>query len=88
MKIWITKYALSQGIFTLDLRIEGTMACGTGWGEVFHGENRQWCRTAAAAVCRANDMRNAKLESLGRQAAKLKTLDFAMQAKKNIGGTL
>lgn len=78
MKIWITKYALTQGILEReatvpqDPRYAGRMAVvGMSY---FHGD--EWHRTPEAAKAQAELMRQKKIKSMERQIAKLKALTF------------
>lgn len=82
MKVWITKYALTQGIRV----VENAKHCADispnmiavrhsgGLTEHFHGTD--WHRTKEAAVEKATIMRYAKIMSLKRQIAKLESLKF------------
>ncbi len=83
VKVWITTYALSGGIF----EVEGTQsshypdlmvyrrACDPG-DHYAHGEDKQWHRTKQSAIVRATEMREKKLRSLQKQIAKLERLTF------------
>jgi hypothetical protein len=77
MKVWITKYALSQGIYEVDAE-----DCGDGmvadksarYPQYFHRNG--WRPTHHEAVVQANQMRVAKLASIAKQIVKLKTMTF------------
>lgn len=78
MKVWITKYALSSGIFS-----EESYDCGPGaiklnrpdrYTEYFHGAD--WHLTQEGALIRANEMRVKKIAALHKQIAKLEKLTF------------
>ena len=77
MKVWITKYALTQGILEreveLPLRDYPTMikVCDL---EYYHGS--EWHVTRKAALIEAEQMRGRKIKSLERQLTKLKKLSF------------
>jgi len=80
VKVWITKYALSKGIFEAEAESSFTprMAKITSpnWPKwpYFHGE--EWHTTKEAAVKKAEKMRLARIESLKKQIAKLEKMKF------------
>lgn len=81
MKIWVTKYTLSQGILEIDAEpchIESMISYKTSSCKIqfFHGEGKEWHRTKNAAVVRAEEMRIAKLKSLDKQMKKVAALKF------------
>mgnify|MGYP000983773435 CR=1 FL=1 len=86
MEIFITKYALTKGIF----RAEGSVAAGVAvykqsnkWYDQYaHGEGKDWTRTGLAAIQRAHQMRVAKIASLKKQIAKLEAMDFKINEEK------
>jgi hypothetical protein len=76
MKAWITKYALSKGVFEAEVvecnyraarRIDGPFA--------YYVED-DWHRTEEAAIARAEQMRTDRIASLRRQIARLEELTF------------
>lgn len=78
MKIWITKYALTNGIREAEgTGVSDGMASvrGPHLTEYYHG--RDWHKTREAAVARAEEMRTAKIASLQKSIAKLEKLRFA-----------
>jgi hypothetical protein len=81
-KVWIIKYALTEGPYEADAEIEGGMAVVRNaqepWGvpQYFHGEGKTWCRTPEDAVARCEVIRANKLASLKKQERKLALLDF------------
>lgn len=79
---WITKYALSTGISEelVEHCNPGDMAkvVGGDWSQYFHGEGREWHRTRAGALQRAEAMRLVKIASLQKQIAKLEKLRFEL----------
>ena len=92
MKIWVTKYALTQGIFEYEVPdvpvTENTIAVPAVDGNFptyFHGPD--WHRTKEDAIERANFMRIKKRLSLRKQIAKLDSMaaDPAWPAIKKIG---
>lgn len=76
--VWITKYALTQGIFT----IKNARDCGDGVvGDptslaYYHVEGRDWHRSESAAIARAEKMRRDKIASLTKSIAELKAMVF------------
>ena len=78
MKVWITKYALSQGIFAVegDPVGDGLFRPAGEWHH-YHGEGKEWHRTLESAVARAEEMRKAKIASLAKQIRKLDKLTFS-----------
>ena len=81
MKVWITKYALTEGIFEVDAEFrEGdtmiSYKLDDRYSQYAHGEGREWCATEAAAKERAEDMRKARIASLRKSIAKLEKLRF------------
>lgn len=79
MKVWITKYALTKGIFEMDVESQsedGKVVYGKAWNQCFHGQGVDWCKTKAAAIARAEEMRNKKITSLKNQIEKLEEMKF------------
>ena len=78
MKVWITKYALTQGIYEANVTLSASpsMVCGSGVFEHYHGEGKEWHRTKEQAVNKARDMQTAKLASLAKSIARIKMLKF------------
>lgn len=81
---WITKYALSTGISEeavedcSDVELpDVAKVVGGDWSQYFHGEGKEWHRTRAGAVQRAEAMRVAKIASLKKKIAKLEKLRFS-----------
>lgn len=83
MRVWITKYALTQSIFEEEVELceNGTMVMVPGtehaYTAYYHGEGRQWHRTRESAVKQAIAMRDKKIAALNRQLVKLKNTTFA-----------
>lgn len=79
MKAYITKYALTQGIFPVDARecqekmIEYRVI-GSRYAQYANGNDFHYC--AEKAIERAENMRERKLESLRSQIAKLESIVF------------
>jgi hypothetical protein len=88
MKVWITKYALTEGIKSID----DAKDIGDGyvsrdgktfgsWDERrhFYGGN-DWHLTEDAAIAHAEKMRTAKIASLRKSIAKIEALSFQRSA--------
>ena len=80
MKVWITKYALTDGIIEIDAEVcistgaTGNMInCDRGY---FHGEGKEWHKTKESAIEKAEEMRQKKIESLKKQIKKLEEMRF------------
>jgi len=85
MKVWISKYALTQGIFEKDAE-----DCENSRGELkgmikyhengftvhFHGEGNEWHRTKEEAIKKAEEMRLKKIESHKKAIIKLEKMKF------------
>lgn len=81
MKLWISKYALTKGLYERECEIDGGMASGGGVFEHYHGEGREWHRTLKAAQDRAEAMRLNKISSLRNQIKKLERMQFTKEPK-------
>ena len=85
MKVWITKYALTAGIYQEEVertergvwKDNGPQRCGQG----FYAN--AWHETSESAVARAEKMRAAKIASLEKQIAKLRKLNFAKMVEES-----
>lgn len=88
MKVWITKYALTSGIWTGEVNEptdSGTIECKRPmtpegekeltWG-YFHGEGKEWHRTEESAKTKALEMRDKKVLSLLKKIRKLDAMIF------------
>lgn len=78
MKVWITKYALTGGVFEANVE-PSTSSDGmvvlrgnhrTTFDQYFHGEGRDWHRTKAGALQRCIVMANTRTASLKKSLAK------------------
>lgn len=82
MKVWISKYAFSEGVFQVEVDDSDSDSMvvarsDTGfYNRYFHGEGKDWHRTHEGALQKAEKMRKAKLASLAKQIEKLKKLRF------------
>ncbi len=79
MKVWITKYALTEGIEAIDGEIasdisENMFVQSGRTGRIYHG--KEWHSTEESAIKRAEEMRIAKIASLKKQIARLEELEF------------
>lgn len=84
MKVWITKYALTYGIFEREThsdhrvtsyvhvteRVEAGFACENHFGP------NEWSASEEDAKARAREMQQAKIKKLEKQMDKIRKLDF------------
>jgi hypothetical protein len=82
MKVWITKYALTKGIY--EVEVEGSSSTpsmvvsrqeGT-YPMFYHGEGTEWHQTEESARNKANQMVASELISLEKQIQKLRKAKF------------
>jgi hypothetical protein len=79
MKVWISKYALTQGIFEVEVE-----DCGNGMVKdntrsfqgYYHGNGKEWHITKTGAINMAEFMKNNKINLLRKQIDKLRALKF------------
>jgi hypothetical protein len=85
IKAWITKYALTQGIFVVTAEVctdintdmVSQLEPKPQWGSItYHGKGRDWHETQAGAVAYAGEMRRKKIVALKKQIAKLEATKF------------
>ena len=78
MKIYSTKYALTEGIQKHEANDcgDGMVSVGSPYSNYLHGEGKEWHRTRESAVARAEVMRKAKIESLRKSLAKFEAMRF------------
>lgn len=82
-KVWVTKYALTDGVFAVDAEIESELPrtafvrgdrargiCDT----CYHG--KEWHLTRSCAIEQAERIRVKKIASLQKQIAQLEALKF------------
>ena len=80
MKVWISKYALSDGVSEVDVDAKVTESGGltfrsdTGY-QVYYSAN-DWHNSKEKAVTKAEEMRQRKLKSLYKQIKKLSEIKF------------
>ena len=82
MKVWITKYAMSSGVFTAEAEetCVGGMCVVRSMGyfeydRFFHGND--WHTNEAKAIMRFNQMKQKKIASLKKQLTKVEALTFS-----------
>ncbi len=76
MKVWITKYALTRGLFEIDAKVDGKYASGpdpAGNWKIF---TREWTKTREEAVKVAEQMKTRRIASLRRSMKKLEEMKF------------
>lgn len=83
MKVWITKYALTQGIIEKEVYDDclKTDPSGNkisvklnGFITYFHGLGNEWHKTKESAIAKAEEMRQKKIASLKNQIEKLEKM--------------
>ncbi len=84
MKVWITKYALTSGVFVAEAKrcetvLDGNMV-EVGRGDYLHGS--QWQETEDAAIARVMTMIGARRKALAKESAKLDAMVGAIQNGK------
>lgn len=80
MEVWISKYALTRGVFRVigeqNARSMITVRQDNGYPMYYHGEDTDWHRTEADAKAKADRMRITKIASLKKQLDKLEKMKF------------
>ena len=81
MKIWNTKYCLTDGITEHDVeQCNDTMVripkSDKGYEVFLHGEGKEWHRSLESAVYRANEVKIKKLQSLDKQVKRIGAIEF------------
>lgn len=79
MKVWITKHALTDGIYEIDAKEchIPSMVSGGGLFETYHGEGVEWHRTKESAIAKAEKMKIKAIASHKKSIARLEKLKFA-----------
>ena len=80
MKVWITKYALTDGVREMEVEQSenfSEIVRGKSGNDFYHGEGREWHRTYESAVAKAEEMRLKKIDSLKKQIAKWEKKRFS-----------
>lgn len=75
MKVCITKYALTDGIQEMEGKLSEKKYFLSNDGVYCIGQ-KDWHKTRAEAVTRAEEMRKAKIDSLKKQLDRLEKLKF------------
>lgn len=75
-KAWITKYALTQGVFVRKVEDHGNdmVVDKLDYYACYHGEGRDWHRTRESAIARVEEMREAAIAAATRKLDKLTTM--------------
>lgn len=85
MKVWISKYALTQGVYEVEVETcfniapEMVVVKGEVWkygAQAFHRKGGDWHETRDSALREASRMKAAKIASLRKQIARLERLCF------------
>lgn len=76
MKIWNSKYALTEGLIEQEGEEVGNSMVKVGSLQYLHGEGKEWHRTRESAAARAEVMRKAKIASVRKKLASLEALSF------------
>lgn len=78
MKVWITKYALTSGIFEINAEVDGAMCSYRRSPEHFqeYAHRDEFHLNEDSAKKKAEDMRIKKLQSLDKQIKKISKLVF------------
>lgn len=77
-KIYVTKWALTQGILEVMASVsdEYPDLANFGMYGTAHGRGREWHITAQGAIDRCEEMRRAKLASIRRQIKRIEAMTF------------
>lgn len=81
MKVWISKYALTNGVLEIEARVCDNVSPDmiediNEKYHYYHYEGRDWHRTRESALTKAEQMRKKKIASLETQIEKLRKLRF------------
>jgi len=77
--VWITKLALTEGIFTLEnVSIDGSVCYRQAAKQSVYYRGREWHLSAEAATARAEEMRQAKIASHRKAIARLEKMRFGV----------
>lgn len=81
MKVYITKYALTKGIYEIEAEIceninPDMIKSTSNRNETYHGKGNNWHTDRDKALIAAKGMRDRKIKSLHTQINKLNKLTF------------
>lgn len=79
MKVWITKYALSDGIKEKEVKQSDSFPEIVHEKDLYnsyYGDGKEWHRTKESALAKAEEMRKKRIASLRKQIEKLEKLRF------------
>lgn len=81
MKIWNTKYCLTDGVTEHEAGLcesDNMVVIKTdkSFPVYLHGEGREWHRSLESAITRANEIKIKKLKSLDKQIKKISAIEF------------
>ncbi len=81
MKVWITTWALTEGIIETDAEVCKSSPSmivwnNKGYDQYAHGDGKNWHRDRHSAINKAGLMKDAKLSSLERAIERIKKLEF------------
>lgn len=80
--VWVTKYALTSGIFECDAEICSDVSTDmirikrNHFDEYFH--KNEWYTSKLDAIVRAEEMKEKKINSLNKQLNKISNINFDM----------
>lgn len=81
--IYVTKYALTQGILEFQAEVKAGMALVTnsaGYKQYYHCLNRDWHQTRERALKYVEEMKTLKVASLERQIKRIQALTFTLDS--------
>lgn len=81
MKAYITKYALTQGIYeieALETNNPNMIKDKRSSISIYHGKGKDWHLNREDAIHKAEEMRKKKIESLKSQIDKLEKMNFTL----------
>lgn len=87
MKVWITKYAMTFGVFTAEAEEAGQAMCAvrpkecSSFTAYYHGND--WHTDEAEAIEQFNQMKQKKIASLKKQLAKVEALEFSPRGEQS-----
>lgn len=80
MKVWITKFALTQGILELEAdrseSFPNIVSTREKFKRNFHGQGNDWHLSEKDAKLRAEEMRQKKIKGLQKSLAKFEKMRF------------